>query len=497
MKLAFTLLIAALLFVATFGFLEEAKGGEPLHVVRVTSKTPYILSKLLRSRAYDVVAHDEKGVNVITSDKSLKQLYYYTKSRQPFIANIQLLDTREQSGVNNDLYTLFTNITMPNYLAKSVPEGYRDFAKITAILKNLGDRYPDLVNIIDLNKQYGTGLTVDGNSIYAIKISTNVKQNLDKDNVLIASCHHSRETITPEIALIFAQDLIDRYTSGDATIVKLLQTTQIFVIPVVNVDGFKYTYEKNNWWRKNRKLDETTKEYGVDLNRNYDLGWEDCGGSKEPSSEIYRGPSVLSEVETQAIVALSKDYSFSKVLDFHSSGREVLTAYTCTKMPEVMRKYIVDRGMELMKYASYGHRVPSDDGEHQEHQIKHHTSYSFLVETGTSFQPAYTECLQEVKRVLPLIYHFLNVSIPLKGHVKNTHNQSLEARISVKGIDWLAGETRRSNPRFGAYHLFLPAGATFNVTFEAAGYQSQDISVTLSKDAQYGSVTKDVVLKEL
>jgi hypothetical protein len=53
------------------------------------------------------------------------------------------------------------------------------------------------------------------------------------------------------------------------------------------------------------------------------------------SSEVYKGPSVLSEVESQTIVALSKDYTFAKVLDFHSYGRQVLTAYTCTKMPKV------------------------------------------------------------------------------------------------------------------------------------------------------------------
>lgn len=437
-------------------------------------------------------------MDVITSDNSLLQLSAFHKKLQPYTTNFEVLDSRVRSNHamgNNQLSSLLSNITKPGFLVQNVPSGYRNFAKVIEFIKNLESSNNDVVKVLDLLSEYKTGQTVDNHPIFAIKISENATQNLDKDNVLIASCHHSRETITPEIAMVLAEDIIKRYRAKDPSIVNLLKTTQIIIIPVVNVDGFVYTYEKNNWWRKNRRLVDK-EEYGVDLNRNYDLGWKDCGGSEHPGSEVYRGPSELSEVESQTIVALSKDYSFSKVLDFHSSGREVLTAYTCTKMPEIMRKYIVSRGIELMKYADYQHRVPSDDGEHQEHQIKHHTSYSFLVETGTQFQPPYSECLSEVKRVLPLIYHFLNVSIPLKGHVKNEQGAPVEAQIKVKEIEWLAGETRKSNSRFGSYHLFLPAGQTFTITFSAEGYVSQEVSVTLSNDEQYGTQTKEIILKK-
>ncbi len=47
------------------------------------------------------------------------------------------------------------------------------------------------------------------------------------------------------------------------------------------------------------------------------------------------------------------------MIDFHSYGRQVLTAYTCTKMPSIMTDYITRRGIELMKYSNYEHRVPS------------------------------------------------------------------------------------------------------------------------------------------
>jgi hypothetical protein len=148
-----------------------------------------------------------------------------------------------------------------------------------------------------------------------------------------------------------------------------------------------------------------------------------------------------------------------------------------------------------MKYASYSHRTPSDDGEHQEHQIKHHTSYAFLVETGDDFQPPYSSAVSEIKRVYPLIEHFLNVSIPLQGHVRDESGKPIVAQITVDQVQWLSGETRFSNQRFGAYHLFLPSQQQFSITFAAAGFASQTVAVQLSSDEIYGSVIRDVVLK--
>ncbi len=231
------------------------------------------------------------------------------------------------------------------------------------------------------------------------------------------------------------------------------------------------------------------------MNRNYDLGWGKCGGSTQKDSETYKGPSELSEVESQTIVALSKDYSFAKVLDFHSYGRQVLTAYTCTKMPRTASDYITKRGMELMGFAKYDHRVPTNDGEHQEHQIKHHTSYTFLVETGEDFQPPFSESVAEIKRVYPLIEHFLNVSIPVKGHVRDQDGKPVVAQIQVDKIQWVSGETRHSEGRFGAYHLFLPADQQYAVTFSADNFVEQTVNIHTSADGVYGSVTQDIVLK--
>jgi carboxypeptidase T len=75
-------------------------------------------------------------------------------------------------------------------------------------------------------------------------------------------------------------------------------------------------------WRKNRR-----NNHGVDLNRNYDFGWNSrCSGSTTTSSETYKGTAPFSEYETQAVLQLTKKYLFSKVIDYHSRGKNQITS---------------------------------------------------------------------------------------------------------------------------------------------------------------------------
>jgi carboxypeptidase A len=50
--------------------------------------------------------------------------------------------------------------------------------------------------------------------------------------------------------------MADRLITGygiDETITEMLDTFEFSIIPVLNLDGFVYTHEKNRMWRKNRQ----------------------------------------------------------------------------------------------------------------------------------------------------------------------------------------------------------------------------------------------------
>ena len=153
-----------------------------------------------------------------------------------------------------------------------------------------------------------------------LKISDNVKQDENQEpNVLIVSNHHARELIVPELALHIATQLLASTKNvGDSTVdeQKVVQENQIYILHTLNPDGL------NTVWTKDRMA--RTNNNGVDLNRNYPIGFKDaCGGDADRGSETYRGPQPFSEPETQTMRAFQQDKKFAKLLDFHSYARQV------------------------------------------------------------------------------------------------------------------------------------------------------------------------------
>ena len=93
---------------------------------------------------------------------------------------------------------------------------------------------------------------------------------------------------------------------------KLVNTTELWFLPVANPDGYDFTFtEGNRLWRKNLRDNNgdgaITAGDGVDLNRNFaeKWGYDNEGSSPDPASETYRGPSPNSEPETKALDACS------------------------------------------------------------------------------------------------------------------------------------------------------------------------------------------------
>ncbi len=309
--------------------------------------------------------------------------------------------------------------------------------------------------------------------IYALKISDNVLLDEDEPAFLMVSNHHAREIVTPVLALYAIEQLTTQYGS-DPSITNIVNSNEIWIAPVWNPDGYEFVFNTDNMWRKNRRV--FPSGIGVDQNRNYPQGWYNpCSGSTYPDSEIFKGPSPASEAETQTMVAWSLDRRFAKVLDYHSSGREVLHGYSCWDHP--FDDYLEEMAIALSTYAGYegDHRPPSADGEHYQWQFGIMGALAFLMETQTQFQPTYAAALSEAALVWPGTHWLLQQPIPLRGHVTSASNNApLEATFTFPDVIFEHDEIGISNARFGRYHAFLPNGS-YDVVFEADGFESQTI----------------------
>ncbi len=201
---------------------------------------------------------------------------------------------------------------------------YHTYAEMETVLTDLATTYPTLASLGSI------GTSIEGRTIYVLKISDNVATDESEPEVLIMGNLHAREIMTVDLTLRFAVYLLDHYIS-DPTVANLVDNREIFILPMLNPDG--HVYVENNhigihwseWWRKNRR-DNGDGSFGVDLNRNfgYEWGYDDIGSSPTPSWITYRGTGPFSEPETQVIRDFCATREFVVGFSYHSYGELLL-----------------------------------------------------------------------------------------------------------------------------------------------------------------------------
>ncbi|ESO11499.1 hypothetical protein HELRODRAFT_185228 [Helobdella robusta] len=143
---------------------------------------------------------------------------------------------------------------------------------------------------------YSIGHSHLGTPIKAFKIT---KESPGRKSWYLDATTHAREWISTATITNIINHLV---TVGDKDAQNLIDKYDWYFVPVVNPDGYRYTWEKDRMWRKNRHQFKTC--YGVDLNRNFNsTNWGTDGVSNLECSETYRGPSAGSEAEVRAVSA--------------------------------------------------------------------------------------------------------------------------------------------------------------------------------------------------
>jgi len=167
------------------------------------------------------------------------------------------------------------------------------------------------------------GASVEGRPILAVKVGA-PGDDPGRPNVIYLATYHAREWAATEMALRLLAYLADSLPlqAGGAS---LLASRDVWVIPVVNPDGYQYTFSITRLWRKNRRPN-ADGTYGVDLNRNHGgfWGYDDAGSSAVSASEVYRGTAPASEPETQAIEAFHRAHPPVASISYHSYTGAVL-----------------------------------------------------------------------------------------------------------------------------------------------------------------------------
>ncbi len=245
------------------------------------------------------------------------------------LARPQDLESLSRSAIPYFLETYkFPALKNPQLSVLSSINGeYHSYKELEADLAGLQAAYPNLA------KLYTIGTSLEKRSIYALKISDNVSLDEEEAEVLFLGCHHAREWISVEIPYLVGKYLLENYDTN-AEVRRLVNQSEVWVVPLVNPDGLEYTIHFYRYWRKNRRLN-ADGSYGVDINRNYGYRWgyDNKGSSPEPGSAVYRGPAAFSEPETRAVRDLFLQKNFRAMITYHSYSQVILYPWGYTEAP--------------------------------------------------------------------------------------------------------------------------------------------------------------------
>jgi hypothetical protein len=178
-------------------------------------------------------------------------------------------------------------------------------------------RYPAIC------KKDSMGRSYQGLALLSLKISDNVAFDEGEPAMCINGATHAREPMGTHLCIDFAQWLLYNYGT-DSLATWLVNNRQIYIIPVMNPDGYRYNSDSGGAAsniRKNRHFysGQSSGTCGVDLNRNYGYKWghDDVGSSPTVTQETFRGSARFSEIETQE----ARDYFLPKKIriqnDYH------------------------------------------------------------------------------------------------------------------------------------------------------------------------------------
>ncbi|BAH05943.1 M14 family metallopeptidase [Clostridium kluyveri] len=246
------------------------------------------------------------------------------------------------------------------------------------------------------------GESVLGKQLYYVKLG------VGSNEISYNGVHHSLEWITAPLLMKFIENFSRAYSRGENirgyNIGDIWRNSSIYIVPMVNPDGVElvlnglsrnnpFYYDLKRW---NNGSEDFSKDWqannrGVDINHNYDAGWE---LSKEaeafygvygPGPTRYSGPYPVSEPETKAMVRFTNGHNFRLVLAYHSQGEVIYWQYgevtpsESRRIGELFAKasgYSLEETTGIASYAGY-----------KDWFIQDHRRPGFTIEVGKGKNP--------------------------------------------------------------------------------------------------------------
>lgn len=453
--------------------------SEIRYMLKVDAKSAFDMgrySKMLRHQGFDVAGYSwRKGEIEVITDK----------------AGIEKLQGMNLKGYAEDTHEFDTQGLDTRYLNPN---------KVEQKLKDLNARYPQFTRL----EQIGTSL--QGRAIWALLVSTTPQvenpEYYKKPSIIFDGMHHAREIMTSEVVMDVAEYSLQMLADSSG-LAPLLGRWNVWVVPMLNVDGNNIVWTQKSMWRKNARS-ENGQTFGVDINRNYPFNWNRCNGaSSSKYSDAYRGASAASEPETQAMMKLAGEVLPTASLSYHSYSELVLYPYGCNGVVTGDNALYTSVANELAQMlpsdSGGGHYDPGTpwqllydvDGDSMSYLYGEFGALALTFEINQEFQPSYDLKAPTVAKHRKAWDYFLNRLDRNMFSVEVIDGRSgvpAQAQIGISNIQLTQGEKPYRTNSQGYYFKVLDPGS-YTLTIQLSDGRTQTLNVVMNGQPQQQSIT--------
>lgn len=413
----------------------------PIVVVEVTFPNRDALDELARA-GYDISSVQGDVAEIYATEEELGQLKeasydYHEIERQPLAQDISIMALG----------------------------GYHNYDNLTTELNAYAEIYPDICRL------YSLGQSVEGRELWAMIISDYPDDEEDEPEFKYVSTMHGNEPLGTEMCLYFIDLLLNEYGT-DKRITNLVDSTDIWIVPLINPDGLELGTRYN--------------AEGFDLNRNFPV-------TTDSSKNIFEGGSLYDaecQPEIQHIVKWAAENSFVLSANLHTGGLYVRYPYDDNGRGGADSPTPDDQLFEEISRCYSMWNLPMWNSTRYPQGIVN-GAYDYPVNGGTiDWHYRYVSC-NEVAIELSNIKRPSASQIPIFWlDNKESMLSFLEAvHIGVRGVVtdlasgkplwaevWVGDNSHPvfTDPDVGDYHRMLLPG-TYELTFSAPGYESRSI----------------------
>lgn len=277
----------------------------------------------------DVQVNEEEGVELL---KLFEQMFDYEEFKSEIvildlpltISETYPMDMPLLNETQFDSFDKFNDLFFKNYRPLNVIYSWFDL---------LVDTYPEILTVERIGK------TFEGRDIKALRLSlhSNIKTDTQIKTVVLTGGIHAREWISVSSTCYVLFSLLQDYDNDNESIVKYLENLDFFFLPIMNPDGYEYTWTHDRLWRKNRQQTYHPKCFGIDIDHSFDYHF--TSGFESPCSDDYAGEAAFEALESynwdKYLNETKHTHPIYAYLDLHSYAEEILYpyAYTCELIP--------------------------------------------------------------------------------------------------------------------------------------------------------------------